>query len=284
MSSQLLSSKVVSSLPENQAREGFSELARSIPMNLRHILTILAVLVVIAVNGLAETLPLNGQSTKQISDSFPVLFTPAGYVFSIWGLIYLGLVGFAIYQALPAHRSDPRLAQISPWFLASCVFNCAWIFLWHYNLYPLTLLAMLGLLVSLIGIYQRLEIGLRRVSPQENALVSLPFSVYLGWISVATIANFSIVLYDLKWNALGVSPVIWTFIVLSVAVLLGAAMIRLRREIAYPLVLIWAFVGIAVQQAATPLVVAFALLAALAVAALLVYSRLARITNSTAFR
>lgn len=243
-------------------------------MKLRQILNIVAVLAVIAVNGLAEALPLNGQTTKQISDSFPVLFTPAGYVFSIWGLIYLGLAGFAVYQALPAQRDDPRLAQISPWFLASCVFNCAWIFLWHYNQYPLTLLVMLGLLFTLIVIYRRLEIGLRPVAGQERWLVSLPFSVYLGWISVATIANFAIVLYDLKWNALGISPVIWAIALLAVAALLGAAMIGLRREIAYPLVLVWAFVGIAVQQAATRPVAVFALLAAAAVAGLLIYSRL----------
>ena len=230
-------------------------------MKTRQILIWVALIATLVVNGLANSLPLNGRTTGEISDSFPVLFTPAGYVFSIWGLIYLLLIGFAIFQTLPSQRDNPRLQRIGNWFVASAFFNSAWIFLWHYELFPLTLLAMLALLGSLLVIYLRLDIGSSRVTPVESVLVNLPFSIYLGWISVATIANFSVVLYDLGWNGWGIRPEIWTVILLFVATALGAAMIRLRHEVAYPLVLVWAFLGIAVRQADTPPVAAASILA-----------------------
>jgi translocator protein len=222
-------------------------------MKLRHILNLLAVLLTIAVNAIAETVPLNGVTSKQISDSFPALFVPAGYVFAIWSLIYLGLVAFAVYQALPAHRSDPRLAAITPWFLASCLFNSAWILLWHYGLYPMTMLLMLALLGSLVVIYLMLEIGQRPpAGVGEMLAVNGTFSLYLGWISVATIANFSDLLYWLGFRGGPYGQAPWAIALLVVATVLGILMIFRRHEIVYPLVLVWAFIGIMLQQAATP--------------------------------
>ena len=244
-------------------------------MKTRQILNISTLLITLVVNGLANALPLNGITTGEISDKFPVLFTPAGYVFSIWGLIYLLLIGFAIYQALPAQREDPRLNQVGYWFVLSNVLNSAWIFLWHYGYFTLTIFAMLGLLVSLIAIYQKLQIGRHSSTGWQKLLVDLPFSVYLGWISVATIANFSITLYNLGWNGFGVAPEIWTIAVLLVATLLGSLMLFLRRDYAYALVLVWAFAGITVQQAATPVVV----VAASALAVLLVILLVARLVQ-----
>jgi hypothetical protein len=238
-------------------------------MKLRIILNWVALVVTIGVNGLATGLPLGGRTTGQISDSFPVLFTPAGYVFGIWGVIYLALLGFAIFQSLPAQRNNPRLERIGYWFVASCVFNSIWIFLWQYEIFPLTILAMLGLLVSLVMIYQRLGIGLQRVSRQETWLVNVPFGIYLGWVSVATIANAAVLLYYLGWGGWIVSPVAWTVIVLLVAAGLGITLIFTRREVAFPLVLVWAFAGIYVKQAATPVVAIIAALLALVILVLL---------------
>ena len=238
-------------------------------MKLRIVLNWVALLVTIGVNGLATGLPLGGRTTGQISDSFPVLFTPAGYVFGIWGVIYLALLGFVIFQSLPAQRNNPRLERIGYWFVASCVFNSIWIFLWQYEIFPLTILAMLGLLVSLIVIYQHLGIGLLRVSGQETWLVNVPFGIYLGWVSVATIANVAVLLYYLGWGGWIISPVAWTLIVLLVATGLGITLIFIRREVAYPLVLVWAFAGIYVKQAATPVVAMIAALLALVLLVLL---------------
>lgn len=245
-------------------------------MNTRQVLNLIALLGAVFVNGLANALPLNGITTGEISDSFPVLFTPAGYVFSIWGLIYLLLLGFAIYQALPSQRDNRRLARIGYWFVLSNLLNAAWIFLWHYGYFPLTLLVMLGLLASLIVIYQRLQIGLTKVEFPQNLFINLPFSVYLGWISVATIANFSVALYDLGWNGFGITPQAWTVIVLAVAAGIGAAMILLRRDLAFALVLIWAFVGITVNQIETPVVAIAASVAAMLLLVVLLYQFIRR--------
>jgi hypothetical protein len=227
-------------------------------MLFKRILNLIAVLVTLVVNWLANALPLNGQTTAAISDRFPVLFTPAGYVFSIWGLIYIGLLAFSIYQLLPSQAANPRLQRIGWWFALSCFFNCAWIFLWQYNLFLLSLAAMLGLFLSLLIIYLRLhggEPGASQVSTGELWMVNVPFSVYLGWISVAMIANFAVVLNYTGWNATDLTAVILTVLILLVGVGLGVAMTLVRQEIAYPLVLVWAYIGIWSKQSIVNLLV-----------------------------
>ena len=221
---------------------------------IRQIAVILSLAVMIGVNALANALPLNGQTSGEISDRFQVYFVPAGYAFSIWGLIYLLLIGYAIFQALPAQRENPRLREIGFLFVLSCLMNIAWLFLWHYEFFVLTLVAMLALLGLLILIYLRLGIGRGEAPANERWLVHLPFSVYLGWISVATIANFTSVLDYLNWGGWGISPEVWAAIMLAVGVVLGIKMALSRRDVAYLLVLVWAYVGIATKQADTALV------------------------------
>jgi hypothetical protein len=223
-------------------------------MKLRQVLNWVGLVVTIAVNGAANALPLNGKTTGEISDSIPTLFTPAGYVFSIWSVIYLGLLIFAWYQGQRAQRNAEFQERIGYWFFISCLFNTAWIVAWHYEQFPLTLLLMLGLLISLIIVYVRLDIGRRRVSVAEARAVNLPFSIYLGWVSVATVANVSTVLYTSGWNGGPLSPEVWTVIMVVVAALLGLAMILLRNDVAFPLVIVWALVGIAVARSAIPLI------------------------------
>ena len=221
---------------------------------LRQTSDLLAVMATIVINGLANALPLNGQTTGEISDRFQVYFVPAGYVFSIWGLIYVALVAFAVYQALPAQRDNPRLRGIGYLFTLSCVANIAWLFLWHYEVFPLTLVAMLSLLLLLIVIYLRLGIGRAQVPTAEKWLVHVPFSIYLGWITVATIANVTSLLDYLNWSGWGVSPEAWTVIMLVAGVVIASAVSLTRRDVAYMLVIVWAFAGIAVKQAGTPVV------------------------------
>ena len=229
---------------------------------LRQTAVVLAVTATIIVNGLANALPLGGQTTGEISAQFQVYFVPAGYVFSIWGLIYLELVFFAIYQALPSQRENPRLRRIGYPFVLSCLANIAWLFFWHYQYFVLSLVAMIILLLLLIIIYLRLEIGRGVVPAGEKWLVHLLFSIYLGWISVATIANASSVLDYINWGGWGLSPEIWTVIMLLAGVGLSAAMLFSRGDIAYALVIIWAFAGIAIENSATVVVTVSAWIAA----------------------
>lgn len=214
---------------------------------LRQFAVIFTTLFTFISNIAANALPLNGRTTGEISDSFNVLFVPAGYVFSIWGLIYLGLLAYTVYHSLPAQRENPRLRATGWLVTLSSLANGAWIYFWHFGLYPLTLVAMLVLLAALIGIALRLDLGRARFALTERLTISLPFSIYLGWITVATIANITALLSYLGWNGGGVSPLAWTLILLGAGVAVGAWMTFTRPNPAYLLVLVWAFIGISVR-------------------------------------
>jgi hypothetical protein len=214
---------------------------------LRQGVVVLVLVGVLVMNYLATALPLAGRDTGEISDSFPTLVTPAGYVFAIWGVIYLGLIGYAIYQALPGRGTDRHLRAIGWVFALNGGLNVLWLWLWHNLLIGWSLLVMLGILATLIVIFQRL----RSASPW----LRLPFSIYLGWISVATIANTSIFLTDVGWGRFGLSEVTWAVIILIVGATLASLVAWRERDIAYVGVFVWAYIGIAAAQADQPAVV-----------------------------
>jgi hypothetical protein len=229
----------------------------------------------VALNAAASILPLNGQDTGQISDRFAIYFVPAGYVFLIWGLIYTLLGGYMLYHSLPSQRTNPRMRASGWLFVLSGVLNSIWIVLWHYNYFPASLVAMIGILLTLIAIYLRLDIGRAPVTNREKWLVNIPFSVYLGWITVATIANATQVLFYLGWNGGPLSPELWTVIMLAVATLVAGLVAWTRRDAAYLLVLVWAFVGIALKHSTTPTVSIAAWAAAAVVGLMAIYSLVA---------
>ena len=171
-----------------------------------------------------------------------------------WGLIYLGLIAYAVYQARAWRARNPRLREIAPLFWLSCLANIVWLFLWHYNQISLTVLAMLVILATLIAIYLKLDIGRARVSFSEKLLVHVPFSIYLGWITVATVANLTTALFALGWNGAPFGPEAWAVVVLVVGAAITAAVIETRRDLAYLLVIVWAYVGVAVKQSGVPVV------------------------------
>jgi hypothetical protein len=223
-------------------------------ITVNQIITILVTLITITVNGLANALPINGQSTGEISDRFAIYFVPAGYVFSIWGLIYLGLIAFTVYQAFPAQRENELLKKIYPAYWVGSLANAAWIFLWHYEFFPLTLIAMFTILATLLYIQKQLSKVRSEMDRCQKWYVQYPFSIYLGWISVATIANLSQVLFYINWGGWGIAPAVWAVIMLVVATILGLLMAWRENDIPYLLVLVWAFWGIAVSQEDTALV------------------------------
>lgn len=240
---------------------------------LRQIVVIVTLIGTIVVNGLANALPLNGQNTGEISDRFQVYFVPAGYVFSIWGLIYLGLIVYGIFQALPAQKTNPRLRATGWWIALGNLANGVWIFLWHYEQFPLTILAMLVLLTTLIITYLHLDVGRGSVSTAEKWAVHLPFSIYLGWITVATVANVTSLLDYLNWDGFGISDEIWMAIMLAAVLLIALLMNFTRRDIAYAAVILWALAGISIKHAAVPMVatltwITFSLVALTLIAAL----------------
>ncbi len=228
----------------------------------RQFANLLGVLAALTVNILATTLPLNGRDTGAISDQFKVYFVPAGYVFAIWGIIYIGWIAFLVFQFLPGQKESPRFRKLGYLFALSCLFNGGWLFCWHWGQFGLSVIVMLALLGTLLASYLRLGVGRLRVRASERWCVDIPFGAYLGWITVATVANISDYLFIVGWNGFGLAPQVWAVVMLAVACLLGLGMAITRGDTAYLLVLVWAFVGIAVKQSASVLVMTAAWVAA----------------------
>ena len=207
---------------------------------------IIAVILTIIINGLANILPIGGKYTGELSDNIPNLFVPAGITFSIWGIIYVLIILFAIYLAKDLFKKE----KISYFFILASLANIIWIFLWHYEQILLSLLAMILLFVSLLVIYLKLNIGIEKVSMKDKLFIHVPISVYIGWITVATIANVTAVLVTIGWDGFGISEEIWTMLVLIIATIITILIITTRKDYAYSAVIIWALIGIYLKRIA----------------------------------
>lgn len=235
------------------------------------ILNLVTFIAAVIINYLAISLPLGYGTTQELSDAIPNLFVPAGLTFSIWGVIYILLGLFSIYQFRDIFKSNkvemPYLERISVFFIISNLANLTWILFWHYQLIPLSLGAMLVILVMLLLIYLRLNIGKADVSKTEKWTVHIPFSVYLGWITVATIANVTALLVTLGVPNGVTFPsllaVILTIVVIAVALIITLLMLLLRKDIAYSLVVVWASLGIFLKQLPLNLTIAITALIAM---------------------
>ena len=231
---------------------------------------ITAFIVTVIVNSIAgSTSLIGGVQTAEVSNKYPTLVTPAGFTFAIWGIIYVLLGAFVVYSALPKQRSSGYVERIGWLFVLSSIFNIAWIFVWQYEVLWLSVVLILGFLLTLIAIYLRLNIGKSKVPLGEKLAVHLPFSVYLGWISIATIADISLTLVAYGWDGFGVAPEIWALIVVAVALVLTMLMLGIRKDIAYALVVIWALVGISLNQTNADVILATQVGAAIAAIAIL---------------
>ena len=220
------------------------------PVFLRAI-NIVAYLGTLAVNGLAgSTTLINGVNSGEVSDMYPTMVTPAGFTFAIWGIIYTLLLLFIVYQLLQSNKNSSFVNQIGLLFALSGVLNISWLFLWHYELMIYSLIIMLLLLVDLALIYLRLGIGGDSVSFKEKVFVHVPFSTYFGWISIATIANVSVTLTAIGWQGFGIESSSWALIIICIALLLSLAMLMRKKDLIFCLVVLWAFLGILVNQSA----------------------------------
>ena len=222
----------------------------------RQAVTAIAIVGSIVVNTISNIFPPNGVNVGTLSNTLlaPVQVTPANYAFGIWGLIYVGLIGFGIYQFQSTQRRNPRLQRTGYLLTIACVCQCAWIYLFLARQFPLSIVAMFGILLSLIGMYQRLGIGEQRVSQLERWLVDIPISIYLSWISVATIVNVASTLYIANWDGWGITPTVWTVIMMIVAAAIATVVIIQRHNTAFLLVTVWTLIAIAIRQFNTPLI------------------------------
>ena len=219
------------------------------PITIAVLLTYLAM---IATNVLANALPLNGRRTGEVSDSYPSLFTPAGVTFSVWGVIYLLLGAHVLYQ-LGLFRDGPDTAEqtvllnrVGALFAVSSLANTAWVFAWHYDHIPLSAVLIVVILVCLALIVTTLRRA--NLSGRRRWFIGVPFSVYFGWMTVAVVANITVLLVSWNWDGFGLAESTWTVIIVLVAMVIGTATMVRNRDVAYGLVLVWAFVGILIRQ------------------------------------
>lgn len=214
------------------------------------VLNTVGFLVMVSVNALANILPLNGMNTGEVANLYPNLFTPAAITFSIWGLIYLLLAAFVLYQLglfskNSVYRADV-IQEIGLYFAISSFANALWIVAWHYRMVFLSVLIMLVILYCLIIISTKLS--KTTLSMKEKLFIKLPFSIYFGWITVATIANITALLVSIGWNGWGISEEMWTVIVMIVGLLTGITTMVNNKDIAYGLAIIWAYAGILIKH------------------------------------
>lgn len=225
----------------------------------------LATVLVIGVNAAANIVPINGINTGEMSANYPTGFTPAGWVFSIWSLIYIGLIAFGVYAARASESVNARLRAIEAPYLVSCVANAAWIFMWHYELIAASFVLMVALLLSLLLVYVRLGHAAPS-SRRERWCVDMPFSLYLGWITTATLANLAAWFYDLGVYPFGLAMEEWALLTVVTATGIYSAAGVQTRDAVFTAVFAWASLGIVLQTLPTSAAVRFAAAAGCAVA------------------
>ena len=221
---------------------------------LRKWVNFLAILAAFGTNVWANVAPLNGLTIGEISRTYfsDVLIIPASYAFAIWGLIYLGLISLAIYMVLPRQHILPQLRQIGYYLTISSLSQIVWVFLFQSLQFSLSVIAMVGILVSLIVLYLRLGINLKTLPSSQRWLVNFPISIYFGWISVATIVNIASALNAADWSGWGISSLVWTAIMIVVGTIIAAIVTWKRRDRIYGSVFVWALVAISVQHGENP--------------------------------
>ncbi len=208
----------------------------------------------LVVNTLSNSLPLNGKTPGQLSDLYPNLFVPAGLTFSIWGIIYTWLLVFIIWQttalfnAKQLEKVAPIIDKLAWLFVVTCVLNIAWLFAWHWQFLLTSVLVMLTLLLSLIRLNMQVGAGFSKINATEKWLIHAPFGIYLGWISVATIANITATLIGNQWNGWGLSEGNWGIIMVSVGFLIAIAMVILKNNVFHGMAVVWALYGIMLKR------------------------------------
>jgi hypothetical protein len=239
------------------------------------IATLIAILATLTANILSNFFPPQGLNIGAIANTIlsGVEITPANYAFAIWGLIYLGLIAYGIYQLRPTQRSNSNFAKADRFLIVACIAQIAWVYLFTSRQFWLSVAAMLVILFSLIKSYLKLNIGKERVSQERKWFANIPFSIYLAWISVATIVNIASALYTSNWNGWGVSAQAWTAIMLVVGGVIAAIVINQRKDTAFALVYVWAYLAIAVRQWQDFLIWITALVIACLLIALLVFNK-----------
>lgn len=214
------------------------------------IATVVAIVGTFVVNSLSNFFPLGGQNVGEIANKIlaGVLITPANYAFIIWGVIYLGLIAYSVYQLQPPQRKNPQFWRWNQLLIVACLAQIIWIFCFTLKLFTLSILPMLVILLSLLGIYTNLGLEKTRTSWQQRWYVQIPLSIYTAWITVATIVNVASALYAGGWNGWGLSHALWTAILMLVGGLVAGYIALIYKDLPFVLVFVWAYTAIAARH------------------------------------
>ncbi len=211
----------------------------------------IALIATIVINYLSNLGVFNGETMASISKKYQTFFTPAGYAFSIWGIIYLGLLGFVIHYG-PFTKStvtkEKVVSNIGWWFVISCIANGLWVVSWLHEYIFLSILLMVTIFISLLNILQRIKSDFQSPSLKTRLFLQLPIQIYSGWISVALIANVAVLLKKMQWNGFGISETMWTIVMIIIAALVHVFMIWKQKMPVFALVVVWALLAIAIAN------------------------------------
>lgn len=228
------------------------------------ILSTLSFLYTLGANYLINTAS-GGKSVADISDKYLTLFTPADYAFAIWGLIYLQLIAFLAYHWVVRKREESAVIERTGiYFAVANVANGSWIIAWIHEYLGLSVLIMIVLLIALIKLVYAHRLEIWDAPVRIIFFIWWPICFYLGWIILATVANISAWLVSLQWSGAPVTPEVWTFLVIIVAMLIYLLLTRFRNMREASLVGIWGLVALAVRHwEERPAIAYFALAAAM---------------------
>ena len=251
--------------------------------SIRQIGVMTATLGMIMINTIGDLIPFNGITSWQVLNLYKIYFSPVSYTFAIWALIIGGLIAFSIFQALPSQKNNPYLRKIGWLYVASCVMGAGWVLFWHFQKTAFTTAGVLGLTILLILIYIRLNIGKEQVSRGMRYFVHLPFSIYLGWITITMFGSISVFLHSIGWDGFGLDQRIWAVVLIVLGVVMAELIAFNRQDLVFLAVFIWFFIGIAEEQYGVSPVfeaacAAIILIVIIAIITLVVKPRLKKIT------
>lgn len=215
------------------------------------IINLFSVILVLMVNGLSQSQRWNNTTIGEISDSYENLFTPAGYAFAIWGLIFLMLIGytlFQIYRAFFSKKESLFIEQTGWWFTIANILNASWVVAFTYEYVGLSVVIMLGILGSLLQIIRKTNMERWDAPIEIIAFVWWPICIYSGWIAVATIANFSAFFASINFTGTESTQIIWTIVMITIAVFINIFMIKKRNMREFALVAVWALIAIYIRH------------------------------------
>jgi hypothetical protein len=214
------------------------------------IANILAFILMVYINYLSNALPINGQTPGELSDKYVNYFVPAGLTFAIWGVIYSWLLVFCGFQIASFFnvkindKLNPIIEKMGWLFVVTCVLNVGWLLAWHYEYVAFSVVIMILFLGTLLLIFLKLDIGKSKTNSLEKWISHAPFSIYLGWISIATIANATALLVHNQWAGFGLSEDLWAKIMIIIGLVVCLFVLFTRNAIFYGFVVLWAFFGI----------------------------------------